>query len=413
MDAIVQVWWLAWAEFALTHGHRLLFTQWQNYPLGQNFGVNGSMLALGVVFMPITKLFGPLVTWSVLLRLGLAVSATSMCLVLRRWTRWWPAAFVGGLLYGFSAYTAWNRGQGGYLFLIFIPLPPLALLILDEILVRQRWRPRTAGVLLGVICAVQYFISSEILASTVVIGAIAVLVYVVACRRTFFRKWQYTVTSFVWSLATGAVLLIYPVWFTYAGPEHVEGAPLAPTQGAYLSGDLLSSVVPNGEWLGPGHQAIAAQSFANGAQLYLGVSFIIALVAFAILFRERKRILFAGAMAVISFILSLGTRLIVDGHITGIRLPFAVLSHVPVAQDFLPIRFSLYTNMFAAGLFALGLDELWTRLRRWGALRWSPGQTTVGRARDLRGRCRGSGHPAGPSPYSTDVGDARSAVLHV
>ena len=105
-DAIAQVWWLAWTAFALPHGHNLFSAQWQNYPAGQNFGVNGSMLALGVLFMPITKLFGPVVTWNIALRLAVALSASSMCLVLRRWTTWWPAAFVGGLIYGFSAYIA-------------------------------------------------------------------------------------------------------------------------------------------------------------------------------------------------------------------------------------------------------------------------------------------------------------------
>jgi len=59
------------------------------------------MLALGLLFLPITKLFGPIVAWNLALRMALAASACSMCPVLRRWTTWWPAAFVGGLLHGF------------------------------------------------------------------------------------------------------------------------------------------------------------------------------------------------------------------------------------------------------------------------------------------------------------------------
>ena len=91
-DAIEEVWWLAWAAHAFPSVHGMFFTQWQNYPAGQNFGVNGSMLAIGVLFLPITKLFGPVVTWNIALRLAIALSASSMCLVLRRWTTWWPAA---------------------------------------------------------------------------------------------------------------------------------------------------------------------------------------------------------------------------------------------------------------------------------------------------------------------------------
>ena len=126
-DMVVQIWWLAWAAHAFPHVHTLFAGQGQNYPYGQNFGVNGSMVALGVFFAPVTKLFGPVVTFNILLRLAVAASAASMCFVLRRWISWWPAAFLGGLLYGFSAYTSI---YGAYLFLIFVPLPPLTFLLL-------------------------------------------------------------------------------------------------------------------------------------------------------------------------------------------------------------------------------------------------------------------------------------------
>ena len=137
-DQIAQVWWLAWDQFALAHGHSLFFTNWQNYPVGYNFGVNGSMIALGVTFSPITALFGPIVTWNVLLRLAMIGSAFSMTLVLRRWTKWWPAAFLGGVVYGFSGYML-DLGSS-YLFLTFVPIPPIIFLLLHEIFARQTWR---------------------------------------------------------------------------------------------------------------------------------------------------------------------------------------------------------------------------------------------------------------------------------
>ena len=90
-------------RIALPHGHSVFSAQWQNYPAGQNFGVNASIFALGVLFMPITKLFGPVISWNIALRLAVALSAISMCFVLRRWTTWWPAAFVGGFSTAFPA----------------------------------------------------------------------------------------------------------------------------------------------------------------------------------------------------------------------------------------------------------------------------------------------------------------------
>ncbi len=181
--AVVQVWWLAWVAFAVPHGLNVFSASWLNYPFGQNFGDQGPMVLLGVVFLPITKLFGPIVAWNVVVRLALAASAISMFLVLRRWCTWWPAAFVGGLLYGFSSYTIWNATGTVYLFLIFAPLPPIMFLVLHEILVRQRWRPITAGIVLAVLCTLQFFVSSEILAGTVLIGAITTLLIIAANRR--------------------------------------------------------------------------------------------------------------------------------------------------------------------------------------------------------------------------------------
>ena len=363
-DDIEQVWWLAWPAFALPHDHSVFLTQWQNYPAGQNFGVNNSMLALGVLFMPITKLFGPVVTWNIALRLAVALSASSMCFVLRRWTTWWPAAFVGGLLYGFSAYMVYNGAD--YLFLVFVPLPPVIFLLLHEILVRQQWRPGRTGALLGVVCALQFFISSEILASTVVMGAVAVVLFLLVSRHQVAERRRYAVTAFAHSLVLGGFLLLFPVIYALAGPQGIKGPPVsASTLNALFPSDLLGSIVPSSQWLSTTQlTAIASQRLTYASGLYLGVPLVVVLASFAVFLRKRRMILFAGTLALIAFVLSLGPRLRVDGHETSIRLPFVVFEHLPLVKGFDPSRFSLYTALFAAGMFAIGLDELWRRMMR-------------------------------------------------
>ncbi len=369
-DAIDQVWWLAWTAFALPHGHNVLSAQWQNYPAGENFGVNGSMLALGVFFMPITKLFGPVVAWNIALRLAIALSASSMCLVLRRWTTWWPAAFVGGLLYGFSAYMAYN--EGNYLFLIFVPLPPVIFLLLHEILVRQRWRPGRTGALLGAVCTLQFFIWSEVLASTVVIGVVAVLLFLLVSRHHLTERWRrYAVTAFAYSIGVGGFLLLFPVIYTLAGPQSIRGTVQSPASAAIFPSDLFGAFVPSSQWLATnGMTAMANQRFLYATALYLGLPLVVALVSFAVFLRQRRTILFAGSLALIAFVLSLGSRLQVDGHETSIPLPFVVLTHLPVVGGFIAVRFALYTALFAAAMFAIGLDELWRRMRRSGRPGW-------------------------------------------
>lgn len=373
-DQIEQVWWLSWTAFALSHGHNVFSAQWQNYPAGQNFGVNGSMLSLGIFFLPITKLLGPIVSWNVALRLALAASATSMCLVLRRWTTWWPAAFVGGLLYGFSAYAILFSSD--LLFLTFVPLPPVVFLVLHEILVRQQWRPGRAGGLLGVLCALQFFIFPEILASTAVMGAIAVAVFLLVSRHDLVKRRRYALTAFAYSIGVGGLLLILPVFYTLAGPQRIKGGPISPTALMRYPSDVLGAIVPSSEWLSTnGLMELANTRFPYATALYLGLPLIGVLVSFAVFFRKRRAVLFAGLMVLIAFILSLGPRLRVGGHETPIRLPFVALEHLPLLESLTPVRFSLYTALFGAAMFAIGLDEFSQRLRRscttsWLTPRW-------------------------------------------
>ena len=163
-----------------------------------------------------------------------------MCFVLRRWTTWWPAAFVGGLLYGFSAYMAYY--DGNYLFLIFVPLPPVIFLLLHEILVRQQWRPGRTGALLGVVCALQFFIWSEVLASTVVMGAVAVVLFLLVSRHQLAERWRYAVTAFAYSLGVGGLLLLFPVIYALAGPQSIRGTPCISGHDALLPSDLFGAI---------------------------------------------------------------------------------------------------------------------------------------------------------------------------
>ena len=91
-------------------------------------------------------------------------------------------------------------------------------------------------------------------------------------------------------------------------------------------------------------------------------------------------ILFAGAMAIIAFVLSLGPRLRIDGHQTQIGLPFTLFEHLPALNGFQSGRFALFTDMFAAAMFSIGIDELWKRLKTSHLVRFSPRWSMVGRA---------------------------------
>lgn len=371
-DQTQQIWFIGWAEYALAHLQNPFFSSWQGYPIGFNVVDVPSILALGVVFSPITALFGPVVTWNVLTHLAFVLSAFSMCLVLRRCTKWWPAAFVGGLLYGFSSCAT---SDYSHLFVYFVPLPPLIFLLLYEILVRQRWRPARTGALLGVLCGAQYLISSEILVTTILMGATATVLYLVAWRRELASKWPYMKTSLMFSSLVGGLLLAYPVLFTLFGPEHLRGSPQAPISVAPLHSDLLSPFVPGfAERIGPSavNVTISDPNFYLGTAMYLGIPLVVALVSIVVWLRRRRIVLLLGAMTVIAFIMSMGLRLYVDGHNTHIYLPSVVLEHLPFVDGLVPARFALYAALFASVILAIGLDEFHRRLTQTGWPDWLP-----------------------------------------
>ena len=161
-----------------------------------------------------------------------------------------------------------------------------------------------------------------------------------------------------------------PVFYTFAGPQSIKGGLNSSSASARYPSDLLGAIVPSIQWLTTrGPTATANTRFSYAAALYLGLPLVIVLASFAVLFRKRRTIPFAGMMALIAFVLSLGPRLRVDGHDTPIRLPFVIFDHLPVVENFVQVRFSLYTALFAAAMFSIGLEELWQRLRRSRSLR--------------------------------------------
>ena len=129
-DVDQATWFMRYTATAVGHFQLpALMTTAMNAPHGVNLMWNTSLLLPGVVVAPVTLLFGPQVSLSLLLVLGFAGSATSMFYVLRRWGASSMAAVLGGALYGFSPALV-NSGIGHYSLVLAMVLP----LILDRLL---------------------------------------------------------------------------------------------------------------------------------------------------------------------------------------------------------------------------------------------------------------------------------------
>jgi hypothetical protein len=365
-DAAQETWFLAWPLFAITHGQNLFFSNWIAYPSGVNLAANTSMPLLGLLGAPVTALAGPVASYNFLLRFGFAASASSAFFVFKRLRVWSPAAFLGGLLYGFSPYMV---GEGlGHAFLVFVAFPPLIFLALADLFVFRRHPAWQSGAALGVLAALQYFISVEVLMTTALMATIAGGMAIAAHPRAALNRIRSALGGL--GCASGVALLLtgYPTWYYLRGAQHIVGPSHTVASLAPYHADLLSAVVPSqSERLAPfglwavGNRLTGYNVTETGA--YIGIPLLALALVLAVRYRHEARIRYAAAMCAVAYVFSLGATLDVNGFDTHVPLPFAILARIPIIQGASAGRFSLYTNFFLAAIVALGLDSARIDLR--------------------------------------------------
>jgi hypothetical protein len=356
-DFYEAVWFLAWVPHALAHGLNPFFSYDLNAPTGTNLAENAASPLLGLIGAPVTALTGPLVTANLLLVLGMPLSAAAAYLVLRAWRVWRPAAAVGGLFYGFSAFMV-GHALGHVLF-VMAPLPPLIVWSLSRLLsgTTRQWR---TGVFLGLLVAGQFLISQEIFAIVVAACALG-LVVAAALRPGFVRvAVRRSGPGLILAIGVTGVLLAYPLWMMLAGPQHFTGTTFSESNPYHA--DVLSSIVPGPmQHLKFGGSSLAQRVLGgddpseDGA--YLGIPLLLAVVFFTWRGRRSPRTQIAAIVLVVAEIMSLGPRLTVDGHATTIPLPFAIVARIPLLDNILPIRISFVSAALAAAIVAFGLDD--------------------------------------------------------
>jgi hypothetical protein len=368
-DGALMTWFLEWTPHALQHGLNPLFSTSMNVPDGVNVMWNTSLLLPGLVLAPVTLAFGPVLSFNLLLALGLGLSAWCAAMTFRRYVRSRVAALLGGLVYGFSPYMlAQSRG---HLHLTLVFLVPLLLAVLDELLVRQRRHPLLAGAALGLLAAAQLFTGEEVLVFTAILGlALMVALAVLFPGRVRGRAGHALVALGVASVVFAA-LAAWPLWFQLTGPQHVSG-DLHPSE--TLATDLYGPVVPNRvQAIAPDAALRVSSRFAgNLAETngYLGLPLVVLLAFTVVRWWRTPVVRVTAVLFLLALVLSMGARLVVGGHPTGLPLPWAAIDSLPLLQSAVPNRFMLLADLFAGLLLALFVDRAltWATAPRLAAL---------------------------------------------
>lgn len=355
-DPTEVTWNLVWSPWSILHGHNPFFTDYVNYPRGINLAQNTAAPLLGWVTAPLTFWSNSIASLNLLQWLAFTLTACSMFYVLRRWTSWRGAAFVGGTLYGFSPYMV---GQGlDHMVINFLPLPPLIFLCFYELIVRQEVHAKRWGFLLGFCELGQFLISPEVAVTCLIVGAIGAAVLALAKPKHIIPALHAGMAGL---LIAGIIVLLgisYPVWVMIAGPYHYVGT----AHPGGLSADLASSILPTqmqrfapSGWIAHGTKLVGGDYPENTS--YLGIPLIMLMIIIVIRYRRDAWIRFSAFMVFATFVLSLGPRLQINNHFTSIPLPYSWVQGLPLLSNLLSVRITMYEFFFAAILLAIALDR--------------------------------------------------------
>ena len=353
-DASLFTWFLEWPAYALAHGLSPFYSTAMFHPQGVNLLANTSQVALGIVLAPVSWIAGPILTMNVALTLSPALSALAMFVLLRRWVDWLPAAFVGGLLYGFSPYFLANLSDA-HLMIVMAPVPPLFVLLLDELLVRQRMRPVAGGIALGLLLTLQFFIGTEtlvIMLFTGLIGVLLVVAYAAWKHRSSLRsRARHAAIGLGTASLTAIVLLAYPTWFALAGPAHFSG-PIWPgfqlsSQGAVFRYFFTTAPQPTGLFGSSYNHAVGGYQGPIISTQYLGIGMLVILIGGLVLWRRDLRLWLFAAITVGTAALSLGNS----------SSFWSLVAHLPLFDDIIPNRFLVMTYLGAAVMLGVIVDH--------------------------------------------------------
>jgi hypothetical protein len=359
-DPGVFIWFLRWTPFALGRQISPFFSDYLNHPDGINLMWNTWVPLPGLLLSPLTLAFGPVLSLNVLVTLAFGLSAWSAYLAIHRYVPNHGAAAAGGLVYGFSPAMI---GHAHHPNLILVFLLPLLFVLVDEVLVRQRWSPLWLGVVLGLVAAAQLLTGEELLVATGLLSAVLLLVLAVMHPRAVPGRAGYAVLAIVVSLLVFAPLVAWPVKAQLTGPARVQSDITPEVRG---SSDLLAVVTPNRlSAVAPDAAIRLGDRFQGGKETYLGIPMLLVALAVVVARRRDAVVRVAFAMLVATLVLSLGARLRIGGDATGVVLPWAAMEALPLVQNMVPSRLALFTALFAGLLLAAALDGLW-RLGGWG-----------------------------------------------
>lgn len=362
------MWFWSWTQYALGHLHNPLVSDYLNFPDGINLMWNTSMPAVGVALWPVSALWGPAAMVNAAIVGGLTLSAFFAFLAIRRFVPSNVPAAIGGLVYGFSPFTI-PQAYGHPHMVLSAVTPPLALMLLHELLVRQRMRAWLLSVLIAAVGVLQFFIAEEGFVTEILMGAIIALILGLTHRSEVRGHLRYALRALGGAVVITAVLLAVPAGVQFFGPNRLNIHQTVHQPDIFVT-DPFNLVLPTVmQWISPGPLQRLTTHFSGNAvewNGYLGLPLLVILLYATVRFWRRPLVRVTSLAAIVVTVLSFGPHLHVVGRVTPVPLPWWVFDHIPVVNNIQPNRLTVYLYLAAGIGIAVVLHGLGGRLRSVG-----------------------------------------------
>jgi hypothetical protein len=356
-DPNVAMWFIGWDAYSASHPLlNPFFTDFLDHPEGINLLWNAARWTQNLMVAPVDLHFGPVLAYNVSQVLALGLSGWTAYLAITALVRNRWAAFAGGLLYEFSPYMLGHAPvHSDY---IFMPSPPLALLLFHRLATDSRATPWRWGVALGLLGAFQFMATEEVamtMAITTMLGLALLALARVATREQVLRFSQ----AIGVALAVAAVLLAAPIGYQFFGAAVLHGDFHG--VGLYET-DLLGFVIPTSTLAAyPVSITGFADHFGGGPNentAYFGIPFLVLLGYTAWRWRDRLLVRWSATMLLVVAVLSMGSLLQAGGRIWLFPLPWLIFQFLPIFGSILTARLMVFAYLMAAVLLAWFIARL-------------------------------------------------------
>lgn len=348
-------------QFVLRHAVDVLagdaspfFTTQMNAPYGVNLMANTVVLGLGIPLAPVTVVWGPQVSLAVLLVLGLTGTAAAWYWFFRRHLDVTAgAAAVGAALCGFGpGMISQANAHPNWTAQFLVPF-----LVHRALRMGEPGRALRNGTVLGLLVVAQAFVNEEVLLYTALACGVFLAAYAGFTwpeRRAAIRPALATAGV---AAVVGGVLLAYPLWSQFFGPQSYRGLPPgAEAFGADLAGFGSFPRLSLGGNVGA--TRLLAQNAAE-ENTFLGWP-LLGLLALAIagwLWHRAlvRALLVTGALFAV---FALGRQVVAGGERTALPGLWRPLAQLPLLESVVPVRFGLVLLPVAGALLALTIEAV-------------------------------------------------------